>query len=195
MALTMVTHLSREWWIVALRGAISILFGIVAFVYPGITLFALVIFFGAYLLVDGVVALVQATRFRHERERWPALLVEAVLGIVIGLISLVYPAIAALAWLYTIAAWAIVTGILEIVFAIRLRKEIQGEFWIALTGIASILFGIALAVLPLAGLVAWMWLIGAYAIAVGIFLIGLAIRLRREGSTASRSGLAAGGAR
>ncbi|HEV3086040.1 MAG TPA: HdeD family acid-resistance protein [Candidatus Elarobacter sp.] len=191
----MVTHLSREWWIVALRGVISILFGIVAFVYPGITLFALVIFFGAYLLIDGIVALVQAIRFRHDRERWPALLLEAVLGIVLGAISLIYPGIAALAWLYTIAAWAIVTGILEIALAIRLRKEIQGEFWIALTGVASIALGIGLAFLPLAGLLVWVWLIGAYAIAVGIFLIALAIRLRREGSTASPSGLAAGGVR
>jgi uncharacterized membrane protein HdeD (DUF308 family) len=191
----MVTHLSREWWIVALRGVISILFGIVAFVYPGITLFALVIFFGAYLLIDGIVALVQAIRFRHDRERWPSLLLEAVLGIVLGAISLIYPGIAALAWLYTIAAWAIVTGILEIALAIRLRKEIQGEFWIALTGVASIALGIGLAFLPLAGLLVWVWLIGAYAIAVGIFLIALAIRLRREGSTASPSGLAAGGVR
>ena len=188
----MVTHLSREWWIVALRGVISIVFGIVAFLWPGITVFALVLLFGAYLFVDGVFALVQAVRFRHDRERWPMLLLEAILGIVVGLISLVYPAIAALSWLYTIAAWAVLTGILEIVLAIRLRKEIKGEFWVALTGIASIALGIALAFLPLAGLLAWVWLIGAYAIAFGVLLVGLAIRLRKAGSTASPTGLAAG---
>jgi uncharacterized membrane protein HdeD (DUF308 family) len=192
----MVNQLAREWWLVALRGVLSIAFGILAFVWPGITLLVLVIFFGAYMLVDGVVALIEAVRFRYERERWPMLLLEAILGIVIGVISLIQPAITALAWLYLIAAWAIVTGVLEIVLAVRLRRVIQGEIWVALTGILSIALGVALAALPGAGLLAWVWLIGAYAIVFGIFVIGFALRLRRLAMAVSPTGFPqAGGAR
>ena len=191
----MVAHLAREWWLVALRGVISILFGIGAFVWPGITLFVLIVFFGAYMLVDGIFALVQAVRFRHEGETWPTLLLEGILGVVIGVITLAWPGITALAWLYVIAAWAIVTGILEIVLAIRLRRVIEGEFWVGLTGVASILLGIGLALMPVAGLIAWVWLIGAYAIAFGILLIAAAVRLRKAGSgwTPTPTGLQAGG--
>jgi uncharacterized membrane protein HdeD (DUF308 family) len=192
----MVNQLAREWWLVALRGVLSIAFGILAFVWPGITLLVLVLFFGAYLLVDGVVALIAAIRFRHDRERWPMLLLEAILGIVIGVVSLIQPAIVALAWLYTIAAWAIVTGVLEIVFAIRVRRLIQGEMWVGLMGVLSIVLGIALAASPGAGLLAWVWLVGAYAIIFGVFLIGFAIRLRRLAAAASPTGFPqAGGAR
>ena len=180
----MVGTLSRSWWLVALRGVIGILFGLVAFFMPGITLFVLVILFGAYMLVDGVFALVQAIRFRHERERWPMLLLEGVLGIAIGLVTLFWPGITALAWLYTIAIWAIATGVLEIATAIRLRKEIKGEWFLALTGVVSIALGIALVLLPLAGLLAWVWLIGAYSIVFGVILIALAWRLKSAGSVA-----------
>ncbi len=189
----MTQHLAREWWLVALRGALSIVFGIVAFAWPGMTLLALVIFFGAYMFVDGIVALAQAIRFRRDRERWPMLLLEAVLGIAVGIVTFLVPTITALAWLYTIAAWAVVTGILEIVLAIRLRREIKNEIFVALTGILSIALGIVLVLVPLAGLVAWVWIIGAYAIVFGALLIGLAIRLRKEGRsiTSSPSGLSA----
>ena len=192
----MINQLAREWWLVALRGAVSIVFGILAFIWPGITLLVLVLFFGAYLLVDGVVALIAAIRFRYDRERWPMLLLEAILGIVIGVITLIQPAITALAWLYTIAAWAIVTGVLEIVFAIRVRRLITGEMWVALMGVLSIVLGIALAVSPGAGLLAWVWLVGAYAIIFGIFLIGFAMRLRRLATARTPTGFPqAGGAR
>src|SRR5947209_15980748 len=134
----MTQHLAREWWLVALRGALSIVFGIVAFAWPGMTLLALVIFFGAYMFVDGIVALAQAIRFRRDRERWPMLVLEGVLGIAVGIVTFLVPTITALAWLYTIAAWAVVTGILEIVLAIRLRREIKNEIFVALTGILSI---------------------------------------------------------
>lgn len=187
----MAQHLAREWWLVALRGAISIAFGIVAFVWPGMTLLTLVLFFGAYMFVDGIVAFAQAIRFRHDRERWPMLLLEGVLGIAIGIVTFLVPAITALAWLYTIAAWAIVTGVLEIVLAIRLRREIKNEIFVVLTGILSIALGIVLVLMPLAGLVAWVWAVGAYAIVFGGLLIGLAIRLRNAGrsTTSSPSGL------
>jgi uncharacterized membrane protein HdeD (DUF308 family) len=188
-----VQQLAREWWVVALRGVAGILFGILAFVWPGITLLALVIVFGAYMLVDGVLALTLAIRFRHERERWPMLLLEGILGIAIGILSFAWPGITALAWLFTIAAWAIVTGVLEIVFAIRLRKVIKGEIFVALTGVASILFGIGLVLMPLAGLLVWAWLVGAYAIATGVLLVALALRLRKAGSSAAPTDLSPAG--
>jgi uncharacterized membrane protein HdeD (DUF308 family) len=188
----MLDQLARGWWIVALRGLLGIVFGILAFVWPGITLLALVLVFGAYIFVDGVVALVQAVRFRHERERWPMLFLEGILGIAFGIVSFALPGITALAWLYTIAFWAIVTGILEIVFAIELRKLIKGEIFVGLTGVASIVLGIALIVMPLAGLLAWVLVIGAYAIASGVLLIALGLRLRKLSSHAP-TGLSASG--
>ena len=189
-------HLAREWWIVALRGALAIVFGILAFVWPGITLLVLIAFFGAYMLLDGIVALTQAIRFRRDRERWPALLLEGVLGIAIGLITAFIPGVTALVWLYTIAAWAIVTGILEIFLAIRLRREITGEWFVALTGVASIALGVALVLMPLAGLLAWVWLIGAYSIVFGALLIAFALRLRKIAPAAAPTDFsAAAGAR
>ena len=182
-----VAQVARHWWLVALRGVISILFGIGAFVWPGITLFVLIAFFGAYMFVDGIFALVSAVRFRHEREQWPMLMVEGILGVAVGVVTFFWPGLTALAWLYTIAAWAIVTGVLEIVTAVRLRRVIQGEIWLALTGVLSIVLGLALAAMPLVGLLAWVWLIGAYAIAFGILLVLFAVRLR----TATKSHLGA----
>lgn len=190
----MLTHLAHSWWLVALRGAFSVLFGIAAFVVPGITLYVLVVMFGAYLFVDGVVALVQAVRFRHERERWPMLALEGLLGVVIGAFTFMWPGITALAWLYTIAAWAVITGVLEIVYAIRLRAVITGELSVALTGVLSIAVGILLAALPSAGLLAWVWLVGTYAVVFGVLQIGFAVRLRKSAPPAA-SGLShAGGA-
>jgi uncharacterized membrane protein HdeD (DUF308 family) len=175
-------HVARAWWLVALRGILAILFGLFAFFYPGVTLVVLVAFFGAYMFVDGIFALAQAIRFRHERERWPMLLVEAVLGIVAGLITYFYPAVTALAWVFTIAAWAILTGVLEIVTAARLRQFISGELFLIISGIVSILLGIGFAVLPRVGLLAAVWMTGIYAIVFGISLLSLAMRLRAIGS-------------
>ncbi|MGZ3497737.1 MAG: HdeD family acid-resistance protein [Vulcanimicrobiaceae bacterium] len=186
MDIPIVSQVARSWWLVALRGVLSILFGVMAFVWPGITLVVLIAIIGAYMFVDGIFALVWAVRFRHERERWPMLMVEGILGIAVGVVTFLWPGLTAIAWLYTISAWAIVTGILEIVTAIRLRKALQGDWLLALTGVASIVLGIAFALMPLAGLLAWVWVIGAYAIVFGILLVSLAFRLRglaRPGTT------------
>ncbi len=179
----MIANISRYWWLVALRGVLGIVFGICAFVWPGITLLVLIAVLGAYLFVDGAVALALAIKFRHERERWPMLLLEGVLGIAVGVVTFFWPGITALAWLYTIAAWAIVTGVLEIVLAIRLRREIEGEWLVILSGILSIAFGVLVAALPLAGLLVWVWLVGAYAIVFGVLMLALAFRLRKLGSS------------
>jgi uncharacterized membrane protein HdeD (DUF308 family) len=171
--------LSRNWWLVALRGLAAIVFGVLAFVWPAITLWALVLLFGAYMLVDGIFAIVAAVRAAGREARWWLLLIEGVLGVLAGLVAAFWPTLTALALLYFIAAWAIVSGILEIAGAIRLRREIEGEWALGLSGALSLLFGVLLVVIPApAGLLSLVWLIGAYALAFGVLLLVLAFRLR-----------------
>ena len=170
--------LIKNWWMVALRGLVAVLFGIAAFVWPGLTLLALVWLFGIYALMDGVFTLISAFTNRRESNRWWLLLLEGIVGIAAGIIAIVWPGITAFALLYLIAAWAIVTGVLEIAAAIRLREEIEGEWLMALSGILSLVFGILLVIWPGAGALAVVWMIAAYAIVFGIFLIILGFRLR-----------------
>ena len=177
--------LSRNWWALALRGLAAILFGILAFAWPGITLFVLIIFFGAYMLVDGIFAIVAAVRVAREEARWWLLLLEGILGVVAGIVTFFWPGLTALALLYLIAAWAIVTGIMEIVEAIRLRQEIVGEWALILSGALSVIFGVLLVVIPArAGLLSLTWLIGIYAVAFGVLLVILAFRVRNALSSA-----------
>ena len=175
--------LARNWWALALRGLAAILFGILAFAWPGITLFVLVLFFGAYMFADGIFAIVAAVRAAGEEERWWLLLIQGILGVLAGLVAFFWPGLTALALLYFIAAWAIVTGILEIAAAIRLRREIEGEWALGLSGALSVIFGVLLVVLPApAGLLSLVWLVGAYAVATGVLLLILAFRVRSEAS-------------
>jgi uncharacterized membrane protein HdeD (DUF308 family) len=175
--------LSRNWWVIALRGVAGILFGIVAFLAPGITIAALVLAFGVYALVDGVLAIVSAIRRRHADERPWWFLFEGIAGILAGVVTLLWPGITALTLLWVIAAWAIVTGVLAIASAIRLRKAISGEWMLALSGIASIVFGVLVMFFPGAGALGLVLLIGAYAIVFGALLLGLGFRLRSRGRT------------
>lgn len=170
--------LARNWWAMALRGLFAVIFGIVAIVWPGLTLSALIIIFGAYALVDGVFAIVSAIRRAGEYSRWWMLLIEGVIGVGAGIIAIVWPGLTALALLYIIAFWAILTGAFEITAAIRLRREIETEWFLGLGGLLSILFGIILIIFPGSGALALTWLIGAYAIIFGIALIVLGLRLR-----------------
>ena len=173
--------LSRNWWALALRGLAAILFGILAFAWPGITLFVLVVFFGAYMLVDGIFAIVAAVRAAGEEARWWLMLLEGILGVVVGLVTFFWPGLTALALLYLIAAWAIVTGIMEIAAAIRLRREMLGEWALILGGALSVLFGVLLVVIPArAGLLSLTWLIGAYAVVFGVLQVVLAFRVRNS---------------
>jgi uncharacterized membrane protein HdeD (DUF308 family) len=182
----MVMTLAHNWWILALRGLCAIIFGILAFVWPGVTLGVLVLLYGAYALVDGVLAIIAALSKRQGSGLpWWALLLEGLLGIAAGIVTFVWPGITALFLLFLIAGWAIVTGVFEIIAAIRLRKEIEGELWLALSGIVSIIFGVLLFVRPGAGALTVVWLIGAYAIFFGIFLLALAFRLKRFKERAS----------
>jgi uncharacterized membrane protein HdeD (DUF308 family) len=175
----MVMVLARNWWALVLRGVLDILFGIAAFAWPGITFTALAILFGAFALVDGCFAIAAAAVGRPQGMPWWALLVEGILGIAVGAITFFYPGLTVLALLMMIAAWAVATGILEIVAAIRLRSEIRGEWLLALSGALSIVLGIALVAYPGPGIVAVTWMIGAYAITFGVLFIALGLRLRR----------------
>lgn len=166
-----------SWWALVLRGIAAIAFGILAFVWPQITLTALVFLWGAYALVDGAFAIAAGIKTYGENKRWWLLLLEGILGVGAGIVAFVIPGITALILLILIAAWAIVTGVFEIIAAIQLRKEIKGEWLLALAGVASILFGVLLLFNPGAGALAVVWLIGAYAIVFGALLIALGLRL------------------
>jgi uncharacterized membrane protein HdeD (DUF308 family) len=179
--------LSRNWWALALRGVAAIVFGLLAFILPGITLTALILLFSAYMLVDGVFAIVAAVRAEERDTRWWLLLAEGVLGVLAGIVAFVWPGLTALALLYLVAAWSIITGILQIVGAIRLRREIEGEWALILGGVLSVIFGVLLAVLPGPGILALLWLIGAYALVSGVLLIILAFRVRNEPRPDSRA--------
>ena len=176
--LVMRESIAKNWWVLVLRGLLGIGFGVIAFVWPGITLASLVILFAAYALVDGVMAMVAAVRALESHNRWGSLLIEGIAGIAAGVITMAWPAITAIWLIYLIAAWAIVTGIFEIFAAVRLRRHIAGEWLLALTGIASLIFGVLIMIAPLAGaLVIAIW-IGAYAFIFGVLLIALGLRLR-----------------
>jgi uncharacterized membrane protein HdeD (DUF308 family) len=174
----MITAVARNWWVFLVRGLAAILFGILAFIWPGITLFVLVLFWGAYALVDGIFALIAAFSGQAAQQRWWVLLLEGLLGIAAGIITFLWPGMTAIALLYLIAAWAIVGGVLEIAAAIRLRQEIEGEWLLALSGVASIIFGVLMVIWPGAGALAVVWLIAGYAIVFGVLMIALAFRLR-----------------
>lgn len=174
--------LIRNWWAVALRGALAILFGILAILMPGVTLAAMVLIFGAYSVVDGVFALVAGLRAARHHERWWHLALEGIVDLVVGVIALAIPLATALALLYLVSAWAIVTGLFRIAAAIRLRKEIEGEWLLVLNGALSVLFGIVIMAYPGAGLVTLVWLLGMYAMLFGIILVTLGFRLRSHGA-------------
>ena len=170
--------LSRYWWMTLIRGFLWILFGIVLFVEPGLSLVTLALIFGLFVLADGIGNIVSAVGGRDQHEYWWLLLIVGLCGIGIGLLSIFNPALTALALLFYIAIWAIVTGVLQVVAALRLRQEIEGEFWLILGGLASIAFGVLVVARPGVGALSVLWLIGAFAIVYGILQIGLALRAR-----------------
>jgi uncharacterized membrane protein HdeD (DUF308 family) len=182
MEKVMLTQLTRNWWAVVLRGIIAILFGLIAIVWPRSTLEILVLFFGAYVLVDGIFAIVAAFSHRAGYQSWWVLLLEGLMGIAAGIIVFTSPAFTTIVLIYIILFWAIVTGIIEIFAAIQLRKEIQGEWMLALSGIVSLVLGILLLLFPAWGEVTIAWLIGVYAILFGAMLLSLGLRLRRLGA-------------
>jgi uncharacterized membrane protein HdeD (DUF308 family) len=172
----LVDELARHWWVIALRGLAAVLFGVLAFVWPGMTLAVLVLLFGAYALVDGILAIVVAARGGADHRLVMGL--EGVVGVLAGLAAFVLPGLTALVLLYIIAFWAILTGVLEVVAAVRLRRTITNEWGLIIGGVLSVLFGIVLIVAPGAGALAVVLLIGAYAVLFGVTLLMLSWRLR-----------------
>jgi uncharacterized membrane protein HdeD (DUF308 family) len=170
--------LSRNWWAVLLRGLAGIAFGLATLIAPGISIAGLIILFGAYALIDGVLAIVSAVRRRGRHDRWGLLVLEGIVGVGAAVVTVLWPGLTALALLFVIAGWAIVTGVLEIASAVVLRKQITGEWLLVLSGIASLIFGVVLFLFPVAGVVAIALLIGSYALVFGIILVVLAFRLR-----------------
>jgi uncharacterized membrane protein HdeD (DUF308 family) len=179
----MIEAVARNWWLLALRGVLAIIFGVLAFIWPGITLIVLVLMFGAYALVDGIFTIILAFSDQKGKQRWWVMLIEGLVGVAAGIITFLWPGISAIALLFVIAAWAIVTGVLEIVAAVRLRREIEGEWLLAISGIASIIFGVLMVIWPGAGALAVIWLIATYAIIFGVLFLFLAFRLRDWGKT------------
>lgn len=174
-----------HWWALALRGIIAILFAICAVALPGMTLAIIVLLFGAYAFIDGIVAIVSAIRAAHGHRRWGAFLLEGIVGIIAGLFMLFLPAVSLAILIYVVAAWAVVTGILEIAAAIRLRTHVPGEWLLILTGIVSVVFGVIVFAMPLVGAIAIAFWLGAYAFIFGILMLVLAFRLRSLHGTAA----------
>jgi uncharacterized membrane protein HdeD (DUF308 family) len=170
--------MARNWWAIVMRGIVAILFGLTAWIWPGVTLGALVFLWGCYAFADGVLAIAAAFTGRTGTPWW-ALVLIGIVSIGAAAAALFFPGLTAVGLLYLMAFWAIATGALAIVAAIDLRREIEGEVWLALGGVLSMLFGAFLIARPGAGALAVVWLIGSYAVAFGAALIALGVRVKR----------------
>src|SRR5213080_930613 len=174
----LIETLKRHWWVPVLRGVAAIVFGVIAFVYPGLTVAVLVLLFGAWVLVDGVFRIVGAIGHRASDPDWGWQLVIGILGIIIGLLTFHAPGVTALALVIYIAAWALMIGVTEIALAIKMRREIKGEWLLILMGLASIVFAALLLWNPVAGAAALIWIIAWYAVIIGVLAIIFGLRLR-----------------
>lgn len=176
--------LAQNWWAMALRGVVAILFGLVGLLAPGPTLLSLALLFGAYLLVDGVFGIIATVRAASRNERWGLLLAEGVVNIVMGVVAVAFPISAVVAFVLVTAAWALLTGGLMVAAAFRLDKP-HGRWWLVLSGVVSVIFGVLLLLSPLVGAVVLTWWLCAYALVFGAMLLGLAFKLkgRRDSGT------------
>lgn len=176
----MIPILRTNWWALVLRGIFAILFGIAAFSLPGATIAALTTLFGIYVLMDGIFAIVLTFKAAELHGRWGGFLIEGIVGILFGIAAIFAPLAVAAIFIQVLAIWALLTGILEIVAAIRLRRQIQGEWVLILVGVVSILFGLVLFMEPLAGAVVLVWTLAIYGLFFGVLLITAGMRLRRH---------------
>ena len=169
---------ARDWWVFAIRGIAAIAFGVLAFFWPETTLTVLVFLFGGYVLVDGVALIAALVRGEPvaRRHAW-AVGIMGILGIVAGIVTFAWPGLTALSLLYLVAFWAITMGMFQVVAAIALRREVEGELSMAIGGVASIIFGALLIAFPSAGLISLVWLVGIWAIVFGGSSLTLAYRL------------------
>lgn len=168
--------LADSWWAVGLRGIVAFAFGLICLIVPGGAILALVLFFSAYMLVDGVFALASGIKAARNGERWGLLILEGVVDLAAGMIAFLWPQITALAFVILVGVWAVISGALMLGAALTLKLD-HGRWWLALGAIASIIFGILLLVSPVVGAVVLTWWIGAYAVVFGIMLLVLAFQL------------------
>jgi uncharacterized membrane protein HdeD (DUF308 family) len=175
---TVAAALARDWWVILVRGVVAVLFGILALFLPSVTLFVLVLLFGVYAIVDGILSFARAFNAGRRGQSWVWPTVGGVVGIVAGILAFVWPGRTVLVLVYIIAAWALVSGIAEIVAAVGVRREISNEWLLILGGVTSVLFALLVFIRPGAGALAIVWLIGFYAIVLGVERIALAFRVR-----------------
>ena len=173
----LIAVLAQNWWAIGIRGALAILFGLIALFLPGATMLSLVLVFAAYALVDGVFGIISAIRAARDRERWGYLVVEGLLSIAAAAIAVFWPGITVVAFVLLVAFWAILTGILRLAVAFRL-EFIDGRGWLIFGGIVSVLYGVLLIIAPMIGAVVLTWWLGAYALVLGVCLVVLAFKLR-----------------
>ena len=183
--------LADNWWIVALRGVLAILFGIGAFVLPGATMLALVALFAAFAILDGAFGIAQALRGARRRERWGLLFLNGLIGIAIGVAAVAWPDITVLAFVFMIAAWALISGALMLGTAFGLKTS-HGRWLLVFGATVSMLYGTLLFVSPFVGALVLTWWIGAHALVLGVTLIGLALKLRSHRGEAKPAEAAVG---
>ena len=174
----MLNLFGKNWWFFLLRGIAAVLFGLTALFVPKLTLLTLVIVFGVYVLIDGMISLAASFRERNQHSRWWVVLLEGVVGVAAGGLILAWPEITALALLYLAAGWALLTGVLELIAAFALRKVLEREWLLVLSGLASVAIAAILFLQPEAGFLATSWMIGIYAVLFGLLMILLSLRLR-----------------
>jgi len=178
----MTTQATQNWWVMALRGTLAVLLGIIAFAMPSMVLTLLVSFFGAYALLDGIFALVTVSAWRGtQSSAWRMrllLILKGIIGIGVGTFVFVHPFASALALITLVGIWAIILGVMEIAVAIRLHQVVAGEWLLGLSGVLSVVFGGALLAMPGAGLLVWVYLLGIYTLMYGGSLLALSLRLR-----------------
>jgi uncharacterized membrane protein HdeD (DUF308 family) len=183
----MLDLLKRNWWALGLRGLVAIIFGILAIIWPLLTVVTLIVLFGAFALVDGIFAIIAGISANGRNKTWWAMILGGIAGVIVGLLTFFWPGVTGIVLLYFIAAWAVVTGVFHIVAAIQLRQTIKGEWLIILNSIALIIYGLLLMILPGAGALSLVLLIGFYSIGIGILLIILTFRLRSMAHKAEKA--------
>ncbi|BAT60677.1 hypothetical protein GJW-30_1_03226 [Variibacter gotjawalensis] len=173
--------IAKVWWLFLIRGIASIIFGVLTFMWPGLSLLTLVIFYGAFVLVDGIFALIAAAQGRgtEAMPTWWLVLI-GLAGVIAGAGTFFYPGLTALLLVTFIGVWAIVRGVFEIVGAIQMRKEIDNEWWLVLSGIVSVLFGLIILIAPGPGAIGLAWAIGAFSLVIGVSLVAFSLRLRKH---------------
>lgn len=171
---------SQYWWIFVMRGVFGVILGLMALFMPGVTFTTLIIFLGAYLLIDGIFSIIAAINARKHLDAWGWYLASGIFSVIVGIITFYSPFATALALLYFIAFWVIIAGLIEIIIAIRLRKEIKGEGWYILGGLITTVFGVLILINPIAGALTLTMIFGVYALIFGIMLIYLGIKLKQR---------------